>query len=131
MSTYPDNGMIHLSSPYTAPETLARLESILQSRGIKVFARIDHSGEAEKVSMKMHSTQLVIFGSPKGGTPVMLASPTAAIDLPLKALVWEDAGGKVWLSYNSAEYLKLRHNIPDELVKNIGMIGPLLEGVVH
>jgi uncharacterized protein (DUF302 family) len=130
MSTYPDNGMIHLSSPYTVPETLARLESILQSRGITEFARIDHSGEAEKVSMKMHPTQLIIFGSPKGGTPVMLATPTAAIDLPLKALVWEDAGGKVWLSYNSAEYLKRRHNIPDELVKNIAVIGPLLEGVV-
>jgi len=79
----------------------------------------------------MHPTQLIIFGSPKGGTPVMLASPTAAIDLPLKALVWEDAGGKVWLSYNSADYLKQRHNIPDELVKNIAMIGPLLEGVVR
>ena len=131
MSTDPDNGLIHLSSPYTVPETLARLESILQSRGITVFARVDHSGEAEKVSMKMHPTQLIIFGSPKGGTPVMLASPTAAIDLPLKALVWEDAGGKVWLSYNSADYLKRRHNIPDELVKNIAVIGPLLEGVVR
>ena len=131
MSTDPDNGMIHLSSPYSVPETLARLESILRSRGITVFARIDHSGEAEKVSMKMHPTQLIIFGSPKGGTPVMLASPTAAIDLPLKALVWEDAGGKVWLSYNSADYLKQRHNIPDELVKNIAVIGPLLEGVVR
>ena len=131
MSTDPDNGMIHLSSPYTVPETLARLESILQSRGITVFARIDHSGEAEKVSMKMHPTQLIIFGSPKGGTPVMLASPTGAIDLPLKALVWEDAGGNVWLSYNSADYLKQRHNIPDELVKNIAVIGPLLEGAVR
>ena len=131
MSTYPDNGMIHLSSPSTVPKTLERLESILQSRGLKVFARIDHRGEAEKVNMKMQPTQLIIFGSPKGGTPVMLASPTVAIDLPLKALVWEDAGGKVWLSYNSAEYLKKRHNIPEELVKNLAVIGPLLEGVVH
>ena len=130
MSTYPDNGMIHLSSPYTVPETLARLESILQSRGVMVFARVDHSGEAEKVGMKMHPTQLVIFGSPKGGTPLMVASPTLAIDLPLKALLWEDAGGKVWVSYNSAEYLKQRHNIPDELVKNIALIGPLLQSVV-
>ena len=131
MSTSQENGTVHLGSPYSVPETLKRLESILQSRGLTVFARIDHSGEAEKVGMKMHPTQLIIFGSPKGGTPVMVASPTLAIDLPLKALVWEDDGGKVWVSYNSAEYLKQRHNIPDELVKNIAVIGPLLQGVVQ
>jgi uncharacterized protein (DUF302 family) len=130
MSTAPENGMVHLGSPYSVPETLKRLESILQSRGLTVFARIDHSGEARKVGMKMPPTQLIIFGSPKGGTPVMLASPTLALDLPLKALVWEDAGGKVWVSYNSAEYLKQRHNIPDDLVKNIAIIGPLLQSVV-
>jgi uncharacterized protein (DUF302 family) len=131
MSTSPDNGMVHLSSPYPVPETLRRLDSVLQSRGLTVLARIDHSGEAEKVGMKMHSTQLILFGSPKGGTPVMVASPTLAIDLPLKALVWEDAGGKVWVSYNTAEYLKHRHNIPDELVKNVAVIGPLLQSVVE
>jgi uncharacterized protein (DUF302 family) len=130
MSTSPENGMVHLGSRYSVPETLKRLESILRSRGLTVFARIDHSGEAGKVGMKMRSTQLIIFGSPKGGTPVMLASPTLALDLPLKALVWEDAGGKVWVSYNSAEYLKQRHNIPDDLVKNIAVIGPLLQSVV-
>jgi uncharacterized protein (DUF302 family) len=130
MATSPDNGMVHLSSPYPVSETLKRLDSVLQSRGLTVFARIDHSGEAEKVGMKMHPTELIIFGSPKGGTPVMVASPTLAIDLPLKALVWQDAGGKVWLSYNSAEYLKQRHNIPDDLVKNIALIGPLLQSVV-
>jgi uncharacterized protein (DUF302 family) len=123
--------MVHLSSPYPVPETLRRLDSVLQSRGLTVFARIDHSGEAEKVGMKMHSTQLILFGSPKGGTPVMVASPTLAIDLPLKALVWEDAGGKVWVSYNTAEYLKHRHNITDELVKNVAVIGPLLQSVVE
>jgi uncharacterized protein (DUF302 family) len=125
-----DNGMVHLSSPYSISETLKRLDTALQSRGLTVFARIDHGGEAEKVGMKMHPTQLIIFGSPKGGTPVMLAAPTLAIDLPLKALVWEDAGGKVWVSYNSAEYLKHRHNIPDELLKNIAVIAPLLQSVV-
>src|ERR1700730_9059968 len=130
MSTSPENGMGHLGSPYSVPETLKRLESILQSRGLTVFARIDHSGEAEKVGMKMRRTQLIIFGSPKGGTPMMLASPTLALDLPLKALVWEDAGGRVWVSYNSAEYLKQRHNIPDDLVENIAVIGPLLQSVV-
>ena len=130
MATSPDNGMVHLASPYPIAETLKRLDSVLQSRGLAVFARIDHSGEAEKVGMKMHPTQLIIFGSPKAGTPVMLASPTLAIDLPLKALVWEGAGGKVWVSYNSAEYLKQRHNIPDDLVKNLAAIGPLLQDVV-
>jgi uncharacterized protein (DUF302 family) len=130
MFTSAYNGMVHLSSPYSVPETLKRLDSVLQSRGLTVFARVDHSGEAEKIGMKMRPTQLIIFGSPKGGTPVMVASPTLAIDLPLKALVWEEAAGKVWVSYNSAEYLKQRHNIPDELVKNIGVIGPLLQSVV-
>jgi uncharacterized protein (DUF302 family) len=131
MPTSQDNGMVHLSSPYPVPETIQRLDAILQTRGLAVFARIDHSGEAEKVGMKMHPTQLIIFGSPRGGTPLMVASPTLAIDLPLKALVWEDAGGKVWVSYNTAEYLKQRHNIPDELVKNIAVIGPLLQTVVQ
>ena len=131
MPTFNDNGMVHLSSSYPVPETLKRLESILQTRGLTVFARIDHSGEAEKVGMKMRPTQLIVFGSPQGGTPLMLASPTLAIDLPLKALVWEDAGGKVWVSYNTAEYLKQRHNIPDELLKNIAVIGPLLQTVVE
>jgi len=131
MPTSPDNGIVHLSSPFSVPETLKRLEAALQSRGLTVFARIDHSGEAEKVGMKMQPTQLIIFGSPKAGTPVMLASPTVAIDLPLKALVWEDAGGKVWVSYNSAEYLKERHAVPDDLMKNIAGIGPLLQSVVQ
>ena len=131
MPTFKNNGMVHLSSSYPVPETLKRLESILQTRGLTVFARIDHSGEAEKVGMKMRPTQLIVFGSPQGGTPLMLASPTLAIDLPLKALVWEDAGGKVWVSYNTAEYLKQRHNIPDELLKNIAVIGPLLQTVVE
>lgn len=131
MVSPPDNGMVHLSSSFSVPETLKKLDSVLQSRGLVVFARIDHSGEAEKVGIKMHPTQLIIFGSPKGGTPLMVASPTLAIDLPLKALVWEDAGGKVWLSYNTAEYLKERHNIPDDLMKNIAVIGPLLQSVVQ
>jgi uncharacterized protein (DUF302 family) len=122
--------MVHRSSPYLVAETLKRLDSVLQARGLTVFAHVDHSGEAEKVGMKMHPTKLVIFGSPKGGTPLMVAAPTLAIDLPLKALVWEDTGGKVWVSYNTAEYLKQRHNIPDDLVKNIAVIGPLVESVV-
>ncbi len=130
MAALPDNGMVHLASPRSVPETLERVESILKARGVTVFARVDHSGEAEKVGLKMNPTQLLIFGSPKGGTPVMVAAPTVAIDLPLKALVWQDANGKVWLSYNSAEYLKSRHNIPDALVKNLAAVTPLLEEAV-
>jgi uncharacterized protein (DUF302 family) len=126
-----DNGMVHLSSPYTVPRTLERLESLLQKQGVMVFDRIDHSGEAEKAGLKMRPTQLVIFGSPKAGTPLMIAAPTLAIDLPLKALIWEDNAGKVWLSYNSAEYLKQRHNIPDDLVRNIAGVAALLQKVVE
>ncbi len=125
-----NNGIVHLGSPYSVPETLLRLESAVKSKGLAIFCRVDHSGEAEKAGLKMNPTQLLIFGSPQAGTPLMVASPTLAIDLPLKALVWEDAGGKVWVSYNSPEYLKERHNIPEELVKNIAGIGPLLENVM-
>jgi uncharacterized protein (DUF302 family) len=126
----PDNGMAHLSSPYTFAETIKRLESLLQAQGLTIFCRIDHSGEAEKAGLKMPATQVLIFGSPKGGTPLMIASPTVAIDLPLKALIWEDGDGKVWVSYNRPGYLKQRHNIPGELLKNIAGIGPLLQKVV-
>jgi uncharacterized protein (DUF302 family) len=131
MNSLPDNGMVHLSSHYSVPETLQRLESLLQAKGVSVFARVDHSGEAEKAGLKMHPTQLLIFGSPKAGTPLMLASPTLAIDLPLKALAWEDADGKVWLSYNSPEYLRQRHNVPNDLLKNISGTGALLQKSVE
>lgn len=130
MSSLLDNGMVHLSSPYPVAETVQRLEALLQAQGLILFCRIDHSGEAQKVGFKMHTTQLVILGSPKGGAPVMLASPTAAIDLPLRALIWEDGGGKVLVSYNSPEYLAQRHNISGELLKNIAGLGPLLQKVV-
>jgi uncharacterized protein (DUF302 family) len=130
MNNSAENGMVHLNSAYSVAETILRLESVLKAKGMAIFCRVDHSGEAERAGLKMNPTQLLIFGSPKAGTPLMVASPTLAIDLPLKALVWEDAGGKVWVSYNAPEYLKQRHNIPDELVKNIAGIGPLLENVV-
>jgi uncharacterized protein (DUF302 family) len=126
-----DNGMVHLSSARTVPDTVERLESLLQKQGLKVFGRIDHSGEAEKAGLKMRPTQLIIFGSPKAGTPLMIAAPTLAIDLPLKALIWEDNSGKVWLSYNSADYLKQRHNIPDDLVRNIAGVATLLQKAVE
>ncbi len=130
MTSLPDNGMVHLSSPYSVPETMARIESLLQKQGLTLFCRIDHSGEAEKSGLQMPPTQLIIFGNPKGGTPVMIAAPTAAIDLPLKALIWQDGGGKVWVSYNSTEYLGQRHDIPAALLRNIAGAGPLLQKVV-
>jgi uncharacterized protein (DUF302 family) len=126
-----ENGIIHISSPHTVPETLERVESILRSKNLTIFARVDHRGEAEKVGLAMRPTQLIIFGSPKAGTPMMIASPTLAIDLPLKALVWQDAEGKVWVSYNDPNYLKRRHNISDELLKNISGVGALLEKAVE
>jgi uncharacterized protein (DUF302 family) len=126
-----DNGLIHLRSPYSVPETVKRLESTLQSKNLTIFARVDHSGEAQKVGLSMRPTQLIIFGSPKAGTPLMIASPTLAIDLPLKALAWEDGEGKVWLSYNSSDYLKRRHEIPDGLVKNIAVVGAVLEKAIE
>jgi uncharacterized protein (DUF302 family) len=124
-------GILQVASPYTVEETLGRLESILADRGVKVFALIDHSGEAAKVGMKMRPTKLVIFGNPKGGTPLMVAAPTLAIDLPLKALVWEDENGKVWVSYNSPEYLQQRHGVPEDLIKNIAVAGALAAKAVE
>src|ERR1035441_9914814 len=119
-----DRGIIDIPSSYSVPETLARLQSILKEKGVMVFALIDHSGEAAKAGLEMRPTQLLIFGNPKGGTPLMVAAPSVAIDLPLKALAWQDAQGKVWLSYNAPEYLQERHGIPVDLLKNIA--GPAL-----
>lgn len=126
-----DNGIIDVASHYSVPETLARLQSILQEKGITVFALIDHSGEAEKAGLKMRPTQLLIFGSPKGGTPLMVAAPRLAIDLPLKALAWQDEQGQVWLSYNSPEYLQQRHGFPMEMMKNIAVVGGLIQKAVE
>jgi len=122
-----ENGLIHVASSRSVPETLKKLEATIEARGLKVFTLIDHSGEAEKAGLKMRPTQLLIFGSPKGGTPVMVAAPTLAIDLPLKTLVWEDADGKVWVSYNTPDYLQQRNGIPTDLVKNIAGVGALVE----
>jgi len=130
MSTSSIPGFISKLSPHSVPETIQRLSALLKSKGVAIFALIDHSSEAEKAGLKMRPTQLLIFGNPKGGTPLMLAAPSTAIDLPLKALVWEDADGKVWLSYNSPDYLQQRHGFPADLEKNIAAIEPLLAQVV-
>jgi uncharacterized protein (DUF302 family) len=125
------DGIVDVSSPHTIEETLQRLQAALASHGLQVFALVDHSGEAAKVGMKMRPAKLLIFGSPKAGTPLMIAAPSLAIDLPLKALVWEDDKGKVWISFNSPEYLKKRHGIPDDLVKNIAGAGTLIAKAVE
>lgn len=127
----PENGLVQVASHYSVDETLKRLESILAQRAVQVFALIDHSGEAEKVGMKMPPTKLLIFGNPKGGTLPMLAAPTLAIDLPLKALVWEDKSGRVWVTYNSPEYLRDRHGVPEDLIKNISVVGGLVAQAVE
>ena len=125
MTPATNKGIIDKPSNHSVEQTVDRLKNILQSKGVTLFALVDHSGEAEKVGMKMPPTKLLIFGSPKAGTPLMLAAPSSAIDLPLKILVWEDAQGKVWLSYNSPEYLQKRHGFPQDLVPNIAVVETL------
>ena len=125
MSTPGTNGMVSLPSNHSVDETLARVRKLLEDKGVRVFAIIDHSGEAEKVGMKMRPTKVVIFGNPKAGTPLMVASPSVAIDLPLKILIAEDQSGQVLISYNTAEYLRERHGIPEELIANIGVVAQL------
>jgi uncharacterized protein (DUF302 family) len=120
-----NNGIIDISSKHSVDQTVDRLKNILQSKGVTLFALIDHSGEAEKVGMKMPPTKLLVFGNPRAGTPLMLAAPSIAIDLPLKILVWQDGQGKVWLSYNSAEYLKERHGLPQNLLPNVAVVETL------
>ena len=118
-------GIIDILSHHSVDETVAKLRGILEAKGVTLFALVDHSGEAEKAGMKMRPTKLLIFGSPKAGTPLMLAAPSIAIDLPLKILVWEDAAGKTWISYNTPEYLRDRHNVPSDLMQNIGVVAAL------
>lgn len=127
MSQATDKGIVDKSSRHSVDETVERLKGALQSRGITLFAFVDHSGEAEKAAMPMPPTKLLIFGSPKGGTPVMLAAPSVAIDLPLKILVWQDGQAKVWVSYNSPQYLMERHGVPPELLQNIAVVETLAD----
>lgn len=124
-----DRGLVERRSQVSVEETVDRLKTILAARNITLFALIDHSGEAAKVGMAMPATKLLIFGSPKAGTPLMLASPAIAIDLPLKILVREDGEGQVWLSYNSPEYLRERHGIPDALLANLAVVEQLVAQV--
>ncbi len=125
MSKMSANGIVNIPSRHSVDETVEKFKRILAAKGVTLFALVDHSGEAEKVGMKMRATKLLIFGSPKAGTPLMLAAPSIAIDLPLKTLVWEDAVGKVWISYNAPDYLRDRHNLPSELMQNIAVVEAL------
>ncbi len=122
MSSATSKGIIRKQSAHSVDETVAKVQQILKSKGIALFAMVDHSGEAEKAGLQMPPTKLLIFGNPKAGTPLMLASPGIAIDLPLKILVAQDTDGKVWLSYNDPAYLADRHGLPAEFL-------PVLAGV--
>ena len=131
MAPNTNNGILNKRSNYSVDETLERLRRTLQAKGVTIFAIVDHSGEAEKVGLKMRPTKLLIFGNPKGGTPVMLAAPSIAIDLPLKILIWEDGQGQVWLSYNSPVYLQERHGLPLDLLQNIAVVEALAATVAE
>ena len=125
----PENGIVTMPSNHSVEETLNKLQALLKSKAISVFALIDHSGEAEKVGMHMPPTKLLIFGNPKGGTPMMLAAPSLAIDLPMKILIAEDRLGKVWVSYNRGNYLADRHGLPGEFLQNLVVIESLAAAV--
>lgn len=127
MNEHPENGIVTLRANRSVEEIVAGLLSLLHEKGIRVFALIDHSGEANKAGLEMPPTKLLIFGNPRAGTPLMLAAPTIAIDLPLKILVWQDDDGQVWISYNSPSYLQQRHSLPESLLANISVVASLVE----
>jgi len=126
-----ENGLIRVASRHSFTETIDRLHAILAEKGMKMFAVVDHSGEAEKAGLRMLPTRVLIFGNPKGGTPLMTAAPSLAIDLPLKALVSEDETGKVMVTYNDPEYLRKRHGVPEDLIRNLAGAGALIAKAVE
>jgi uncharacterized protein (DUF302 family) len=124
-------GIVNLPTHSSVDETIARLQSMLQEKGVQVFALIDHGGEAKRAGIEMRPTKLLIFGNPKAGTPLMLAAPSIAIDLPLKLLVWEDSTGHVWISYNTPEYLQKRHALPQNLAVALGAVEALAKNAAN
>lgn len=126
-----ESGLVQVASRYSVEESVQRLQAILAEKGLQVFALVDHSGEAEKVGLKMCPTKVLIFGSPKAGTPLMVEAPTLAIDLPLKALIAEDTHGNVSVTYNDPEYLQRRHGVPPQLIKNLAGAGVLIAKAVE
>ena len=129
-STADTSGVVQLLSRHSVSDTIDRLETLLQQRGILVFARIDFSGDAGRAGLQMRPEQMLIFGNPKAGTPLMLAAPTAGLDLPLKLLVWEAADGKVWAAYNDPQYVVRRHQLAGDLAANLAAVVPLIERAV-
>jgi uncharacterized protein (DUF302 family)/uncharacterized membrane protein YidH (DUF202 family) len=131
MTSSSDSGIVTLPGKHSVDQTVSTLEETLRAKGVKLFAVIDHSGEAEQAGLQMRPTKLLIFGNPKAGTPLMVASPTIAIDLPLKILVWENSDGRVQISYNSPAYLQARHALPEDLVRNIAVVAALATGAAE
>jgi uncharacterized protein (DUF302 family) len=121
------DGLRILPTRHTVADVLRRIQSLAKARGLTVFAQIDFSGDAERAGLALNPTGLVIFGSPKAGTPLMVSAPTVAIDLPLKILTWHDSDGQTWLAYNTPEYLQTRHGFPPEFIKNVAGVGALAE----
>jgi uncharacterized protein (DUF302 family) len=122
-------GIVTIPGHHSVDEMVTRLKQVLQAKAAKIFAIIDHSGEAEKVGLHMPNTNLIIFGNPKAGTPLMIAVPAIAIDLPLKILVWEDAEARVWISYNSPEFLRNRYNLPFDLGQTLATVNAIADSI--
>jgi uncharacterized protein (DUF302 family) len=122
-----DLGVLRIASSHSVAETMARLEALLRERGVLIFARIDFSGDAGRAGLAMRPEQMLIFGSPKAGTPLMQAEPTAGLDLPVKALVFEDATGRTWVAWNDPQYIVRRHGLPAPLAANLAAVVPLIE----
>jgi uncharacterized protein (DUF302 family) len=119
LMTQSSSGTFDLPSAHSVPETLNRLESFAKAAGLTVFTRIDFSADAQRAGVSMRPMQMLLFGNPKAGTPLLVASPRVGLDLPLKALAWEDENGAVWVSANAPEYLAERHALPPALIANI------------
>ena len=122
-----DRGIVRLRSVHSAAATLQRLEALLRERGVMVFARIDFSADAARAGLQLRAEQLLIFGNPRAGTPLMQAAPIAGLDLPLKALVWEDDSGQTWMACNDPHYIVQRHGLADALAANLAAVMPLLQ----
>jgi uncharacterized protein (DUF302 family) len=120
------DGIVTVASRHPVAETADRLETLIKAKQLTLFARIDFAGDAQRAGLAMQPSQLLVFGNPRAGTPLMQAVPTAGLDLPLKVLVWEDAGHHTWMSYNSVDYLQRRHNAPDELMKPLSGLPALV-----
>lgn len=124
------HGVIQLRSRHSVSATIDRLEALLKQRGILVFARIDFSGDAQRAGLRMPAEQMLIFGNPKAGTPLMLAVPAAGLDLPLKMLAWEASDGNVWVAYNDPQYVVQRYRLAGDLAANLAAVVPLIQQAV-